>query len=497
MSTHLLAEKSNLSISYLQSMIQAVLLAGLVSLIVTPWLLGANYLSANLPRTVIHDRIAKAFSSGALGDAVHLRTNTKQGAHQYNDCLILAMAFDDRPAAKLRALSPVTPAELPGNNPCVYLQTISAGGEPTPLGPGTFYHRYLHGQVALTALALQWMDLSTLRVLNDALAFGMLLVLISTNLIFLVSALDRISIRPSQPSEFERAYRHGSLLVLACTMMLFYGVQFYGMSLGHAPSDAVDYLYLFAATFVSFTTVRPWLALTIHAVFGVLTAYFELFTGGLPLGVSLIFFCYASLAVGTRRNEVLWLALLSSVAFLTAFVVAVVTKLVVAGTFFGYHEVFGNFLSQLHFWTDGERVGVVDTAIALAESSHYLGAGWRLLGVLLLALSASAFAFSLFTSWKRFQPGDNWQYAALLTLSFASIVLWYLVFRKHAYQHNFFMIRISVMLIASSFLLLLFTARDRLAGLLRSAAVLARSLPEVDTAAEVKPPNGNSQLRST
>ena len=167
------------------SVFAAISLSTLVAVVVTAALLGANYRSAILPRPVIKERIAKAFADGDLGSEVHLRTNTKQGAHQYNDCLILEMAFDDRPAPELRALSPVTPAEIPDNNPCAYLKMISSGGSPVSLSPGTFYHRYLHGQVALTALALQWLDLSAIRILYDALAFSVLILLVGSNYLVL------------------------------------------------------------------------------------------------------------------------------------------------------------------------------------------------------------------------------------------------------------------------------------------------------------------------
>jgi hypothetical protein len=107
-----------------------------------------------------------------------------------------------------------------------------------------------------------------------------------------------------------------------------------------------------------------------------------------------------------------------------------------------------------------------------------LGAGWRLFGVFLLGCSALAFAYSLVNLFRRFQFGDNWECPSLLVLSFASIVLWYIVFRKHAAQHNFFMVRISVALIASSLSLLALTSRIQIARLLRSLATLADSPSE-------------------
>jgi len=455
------------------SIFTAACLSTLIAVFLTSLLLGANYLSAKLPRPIIHERIVKAFSNEDLVNAVHLRTNTKQGAHQYNDCLILAMAFDDRPAPALRALSPVTPPVMLDNNPCAYLKSISSGSEPVPLSPAAFYHRYLHGQVAVTALALQWLDLPTVRIVYDAFAFSILTLLVASNLILLRSTLVRIHDQASRAQYIQQASRHGFLLLLSCVLVLFYSVQFYGMSLGHGPSDAVVYLYLLTATYVNFSAWRSWQTLTIHAAFGVFTAYFELFTGGVPLGLSIIFLCYASLAVGPHRTEIWWLGCLSAGAFLCAFFVAVITKLLVAGSFFGYGEVFTNFLSQLQFWTEGNRVGIFDAAIALAQSAHYLGAGWRLLGVSLLGFSGFAFAYSLVVILKRLRSGGNWECPTLLVLSYASIILWYVVFRKHAYQHNFFMIRISVMLITSSLLLLALASRNQLVGLLRSLAALA------------------------
>jgi hypothetical protein len=383
------------------------------------------------------------------------------------------MVFDDRPEAILRALSPVTPAVMADNNPCAYLKGISSGEAATPLSPATFYHRYLHGQVSITAVALQWFDLAVVRQIYDACSFFVIALLILSNFILLARSLDRISTERASEIDSQRAGKHGCLLVTSCVLALFYGLQFYGMSLGHAPSDAVIYLYLLVVTLTNFSIVNFWLVLAIHALFGIFTAYFELFTGGLPLGVSMIFLSFAPLAVGPRRTETFWLACLSGGAFLTAFVVAVVTKLLVAGHFFGYAEVLNNFLNQLQFWGEGDRVGLIAAGVALAEASHYLGNGWRLAGVALLAFSGLAFVYSLVVLWSRLRSDGNWQYPALLVLAYVAIVAWYVVFRKHGYQHNFFMIRISVALIASSLLLLLAASRARLAVMLRSLATLA------------------------
>lgn len=447
-------------------------LSATLATLLTLLLLSANYLSALLPRQPIHQKIEQAFARGDLGDPVHLRTNTKQGAHQYNDCLILSMASDDRPAPLLRALSPVTPAEIPENNPCLYLRMVSSGSPAVPLSPATFYHRYLHGQVAVTALLLQRFDLAGIRTFYDLFAFTILIGLVGANLHFLRSSLLHIKGLPSE-IQLQRATRHGVLLLSSIIFLLFYGVQFYGMSLGHGPSDVVLYGYLLTATFVNFSDLSGRKSIAIHSAFGVFTAYFELFTGGVPLGLSLIFICYGSLALGSRRFDIWWNACLAAGAFLCAFVIAVITKLVVAGCVFGFHEVFANFVNQLQFWTEGDRIGVIAAAIALAESSHYLGGGWRLLGAFMLSLSGVAFVYSIVVLARRIRHGENWESPSLFVLAYMAIIVWYIVFRKHAAQHNFFMIRISVGLIISSLALLAYICRAQFGTLMKIAGGLA------------------------
>lgn len=98
----------------------AGLLGALASACLTVALLGANVLSTAVDRAPVRAHIAEAFAAGELDLRDHLRTDTKRGAHQYNDCLILLLIADERAPPLQRALSPLA-AGVNDLGPCAAL----------------------------------------------------------------------------------------------------------------------------------------------------------------------------------------------------------------------------------------------------------------------------------------------------------------------------------------------------------------------------------------
>ena len=438
-------------------------------------LLAFNIFAATLDRSNVAAHVRAAFASDALGLAVHQRTNTREGAHQFNDCLILYMVLDTRGTAIQRGLSPLNAGAIEQDpatyNPCEQLQALAFGTARPPSEPTEFYQRYIHGQVALTSILLNLLPLPVLRALFDLFSFlgvAGLTLAGAWQIWFGSRTLISDATNPDARVRLVRGLVTGTI---AAALLAFFGLQFYGMSLSHFPSDAVLIAYLWFACLFDLGRLNTIASVTLHSLFGVLTAYFELLTGGIPLGVCFIFLAFVPHAT---RNPVQ--ALSRAVAGVAAFLIAVLTafaiKLVLASIVFDA-GVFADFFGQLGRRARDGSTNVLDLAIALFAASHYLGAGWRLLGASLLLASVLAFAAGLYRLSRAPVPFAPRAPVLLIAAAFLSIAGWYLVMLQHAHQHNFLMVRIAVGMIAPSALIFALGYRREIVTLLTGILKLA------------------------
>lgn len=100
------------------------------------------------------DRIAEAFANGALvGD--YRAGDTSRGRHQFNDCLILGMALDQRATKRQLSISPALPFPA-ADDSCKALQSEHPRGQ-------HFYHNYLHGHTTAVRFLLPLLRVDEIR----------------------------------------------------------------------------------------------------------------------------------------------------------------------------------------------------------------------------------------------------------------------------------------------------------------------------------------------
>lgn len=412
-------------------------------------LIGLNVLSAMLPREPIAREVRRAFAERQLSNYGWLVYNSTIGMHQFNDCLVLLEAVDDRAPAVKRALSPTISGASVGQGgggftvPCPPLRHFVNGERPA-LKPSDHYHRYVHGNVAVTAALLQFATIKTLHEWYGALS--LLLPLAVTALA--LWRLARGKPRDAGPLTLGFVALNGVLLATT------FGVQYYGQSLAHFPADILLSLYLLAVIGLGARlTFAP--AAVLAAAFGVLTMYFEFLTGGLPMGASMVL-AIACVQRLDRPQSGDWARIgVTLASFLFGFACIYAMKQAATGYVFGA-DVFESSGARLETWFSGAKVG--ETFRRLGFFAPVIGGGSIPMAALLISASAAALGASIATMGLRWRatPIAAWGIVAAALI----IPAWYLIVRLHTYAHAFMMIRIMWSFFAASFFLLAWCYRD-------------------------------------
>ncbi|WP_375380426.1 hypothetical protein [uncultured Sphingomonas sp.] len=366
------------------------------------------------------ERIHEAFATQALvGD--YLAGDTNRGKHQFNDCLILGMALDQRARPRELAVSPTIPfASAP--DVCKALQADQASGN-------HFYHNYLHGSTVLVRFLLPYFSIKSIRDFYRLMIEALLLIGIGICML-------RISLG-------QAVREHSVFLVVIISFSRFFGLEMFGQSLGHGPADAVLIGYIvFLAVNTGKLSARS--AALAASLFGSLTMVFELLTGGLPLGLAAVTgLTWFALEESERRSFVIKL---SALAYVTAAAAAALTKLAAVAVVFGPEalHIVGRAAQQRingsldPMFSDRNLLSsIVGNMDALAP-----GLGPLSFGVFLIALVSGGWA-----AWRhRFR-----QEAMLLAGSNVPVLAWPFIFHQHMIIHAWFMDRIFVWTIASGF----------------------------------------------
>lgn len=418
--------------------LRRLLLAAVVGALATLLLLGVNQLSLGRGGG---ERVGEAFSGGALvGD--YLAGDTRRGKHQFNDCLILGMALDQRAPVRELAVSPTIPFAH-ADDVCEALQLGQADGS-------EFYHRYLHGHTTLVRFLLPVMSVEQIRGLYR-MAITVLL-------------LAGIGIGMLRIARGQAVREHAVFLVTLLCFSRFFGLEMFGQSLGHGPADAVLVGYIgFLAVSVGKLSARS--GALAAALFGALTMVFEFLTGGLPLGLAAVL-GLSWFALKAEERSVAAVAL-GAASYLMAAGMAAVTKLAAVATVFGPQALAAIGSSAR------ERVsGALDPVFgertllgSILSNMEALAPGLGPLSTAMLVVALAAGAWAVRLHWRRDE-------VLLLAASNLPILLWPLVFRQHMTIHAWFMDRIFVWTIASGFALFLL------------AVVYAREAAPPETAGE-------------
>ncbi|MBV9526957.1 hypothetical protein [Sphingomonas sp.] len=388
-------------------------------------------------------RIAVAFATGKLVENYDQEGSTTIGSHQWNDCLILVMASDQRGDLARLALSPILmdlgPEPSLTTNPCAVLGALNRGA--TPNGNLYYYDRYPNGAVILLRALLPYASITRIRTINRATQSTLLLLGLALALAGLARRRD--------------ATAFTVIAISSLALMRYFGLESFSQSLGHGPADAVIAAYLVTVAAMAFAPAGLTLTVLAAAVFGVLTMIFELFTGGIPIGLAMVI-GLAPLVASARVRPVV-ASSAGGVAFLSAGAIFYFAKML-ATMMTGTGGLAGDATSQVLrltiFDPYGELSGGRGPAFAIHETIRSIDAltgGMWLLSAGTLAIAALAGGYGL---WRLRQSDVSpalREKSLLLALSAAIPGLWCLFFLNLMIEHAWFTDRVFVWPIAVGF----------------------------------------------
>jgi hypothetical protein len=381
--------------------------------------------------------VAAAFSSGDLTEADILDTNTRIGAHQFNDCLILDQAIA---RSGTRTQMTVTPPNDFADRTTAVCQELKQSVTEGKHGQLNFYQNYVHGQTVLARILLEVLPVRAIRILYELIIAALLLAGLALAM--------------------RQALRSGATVNVVfwiCFFLAFarfFGFEYFGQSLGHGPADAVLLGYAVFLELTSFgAQSRPVDFVVPVAIFGALTAIFELLTGGLPLGIALTI---AGVAMAERRDDRLKSSVAQAcTAFVTAIATMAVIKVVLTEILFGRGAVMsagGQLWARLAGSAQFEDIPPPTIANIIIRVSRGLG---EMMGgqpgfVVMILLLTIAFGTAGLV---RLRHSDLWERAMLVAASNLVLVVWIAAFNHHFYVHAWFMTRIFAWTIATGFAL--------------------------------------------
>jgi len=381
--------------------------------------------------------VAMAFKNGDLTEADILDTDTRIGAHQFNDCLILDQAIA---RSGTRAQMTVTPPNDFADRTTGVCQELKQSVTEGKHGQLNFYQNYIHGHTVIARILLEFLPVRAIRTLYQLIIAALLLAGLALAM--------------------RQALRGGptvNVIFWLCFFLAFarfFGFEYFGQSLGHGPADAVLLGYALWLETISFRAQsRPVDFVIPAATFGALTAIFEFLTGGLPLGIALTI---AGVAMAERRDDRLKSSVVQAcTAFITAMATMVAIKIVLTEILFGRGAVTSaesQLFERLAGSAQFDQIPPPTIANIIVRVSRGLGemmGGQPELVVMILLLTIAFGAAGLV----RLHRCDLRDRAMLVAASNLVLVGWIAVFNRHFYVHAWFMTRIFAWTIATGFAL--------------------------------------------
>lgn len=454
-------------------------------------LLFLDYLATYAPRAPLLENIRHAYATEELTDKDHLMLDARRGYNQFNDCMILEMAIS-HPADRLHdAVSPSYfvfndngAARRGENSICGTLREAAFYPDAGTLDV-LYYHRYIIGQRTLMRLVMPYVDLATLHVVFKGTCYALLAVM------FAVGARRYMAARKetATPSRlFDSRAQPLLLIVASLYFAVFYGLEYYGQSLNHAPSEILLFAFMIAA--VSFN----WLGGSLRrfyltaALFGCLTVYYEFLSGPIPLGAGVLLALIGLQTYSSDEPRVLWSRLLGGgLIYILAIALSFAFNITSAAMTFGW-EVFGDMINRMQMRTGSEviignalldkeylseivaatplhrvTIGWLDELQALRWSLHQITWGNHYLGYALMFSALLMYGYALYSLLRARPVGLDRARIVALLLSAMAVPAWYVLFKNHTYINSYFMIRpvVWVPIMACLFLMLVLSGGAR------------------------------------
>jgi hypothetical protein len=397
----------------------------------------------------VTDRVRAAFATGDLGLDEYRRRDIRRGWHQYNDCAVLQLLVAADSSRVARALAPrwsFLRADVEENYSCGALKALTIGGASRDTMATYRYARYWHGYMVPVGFGLRVMNLVTLR--------RLFLIVVCIGIVVLAGAAMRA-----------RSHTRRTGLAIAGAAALFWGVPYFAPGLSHGPGDAA---LLFALAGLVF---RPgWAAdlgalLPYAAVFGAVVAFFEAFTGQLPIASAWL----AALVLAALRDEscpgpfdARLVCLVALVAFGVGGVITVVIKQVLAALF-AEPAAGSAFMNRLggYLAVPAPRNGIPGVLVPYVELVRrmYALTGWHRPAAKVLAWAlAICWSVGVARGWRHRREVQGRD--VLFLSAFALLpALWVLLVPTHTLIHASFMVRMMVVPISLSAAALLWPMR--------------------------------------
>jgi len=395
-------------------------------------------LGRDLPMAEAHVRAA--FAEGALQDADWLPGDTGIGRHQYNDCLILYMAIDQQASVAQLTASPIKPVQRGTESMCQALRAY-AGGDKAAGRTGIWYHQYIHGHTMLARWLLPTMGVAAIRDLYHGLQTALIL----AGLLIAMTALARSPARRTENLFW---------LIVFLAFSRWFGLESYGQSLGHAPSDAVVLAYLvYLAGGSARGGIAPRASLIVAASFGAFTAIFEFLTGGIPLGLAIVIGGLPFALRDTDPRALLDQVVGAAAAFCVAVITCLGLKILFALQVFGlesFRESAAQLGVRLGMGESQPDLGPLKMVKSLTKGLSSLAAGMHILAG---AMLVTATGFGLWAARALIRSGEPVAKARTIHLLGSNIVIagMLMLLWQHTIIHAWFMDRIFVWTIASGF----------------------------------------------
>lgn len=368
------------------------------------------------------ERIQEARASGAITSEDYAPGNTSIGHNQFNDCLIIGMALDQRHSRTELTVSPSVPVE--GYGICSRL-----GAQTTER---FFYHNYLHGHTMLTRYLLPLMSVQQIR---DLYRLSITIVLMAG----IAVSMLRIAKGRSKAAVF---------LIALLALSRFFGLETYGQSLGHAPAD---FILIGFVTLLAISDLTRLGAVLASAAFGAMTMIFEFMTGGLPLGLAIVI----GLTWFALREPNLPTVVSATIAYSAAAASTLFLKLIAVWVVFGTGAVSGVFSAAASRSVGSVPSGLDDRLLfhAIAGNTDAMVPGFGPMAATFVVLAIGFGSYGLYR--------NTTMPAKLLAISNLPVVIWFALFQQHTIVHAWFMDRILVWFVASGFSLFLLATCDR------------------------------------
>lgn len=405
----------------------------------------ASYASLGRDVPTARAHVAQAFATGILQDEDYLKGNTDLGWHQYNDCLILWQAIDQRASVAALTISPISAMPAITTTRCATLRTfVTGGGSSAP----SFYHRYIHGHTTLLRFLLPALSVEAIRNLYHTTLTMLVLAGLCVGMVGLV--------RRRHPAEA----LFWTIIFLGFSR--WFGLETFGQSLGHGPADIILLGYLLFLAIVGTTCgLDRRTALLTAAIFGGFTAGFEFLTGGIPLGMAAVIGGIPFAVHGDRGANPAIFAFDAFAAFCASVLTCLTAKVVLVMAVFGPAAMADSALQlRMRMGFDANRgethdLGLMLMAKKLAKGLSGIAPGMSVMAGAIIVLAIVAGLWAAWRLLRMADPAMRYRAIALLASNLAIAVM-LAMFWQHTMIHAWFMERTLVWPIASGFALFAF-----------------------------------------